>query len=57
MFDRRSNIYEHATSIYTQMTIIGAPDSLKCKLLSGTFKEAALQWYTGLPRASIASYL
>lgn len=38
------------------MAIIGAPDSLKCKLLSGTFREATLRWYMGLPRATINNY-
>lgn len=47
---------EHVTFINMQMGIIGTPDSLKCKLLSRTFSEAALRWYTGFPRSSINSY-
>ncbi|GAU24562.1 hypothetical protein TSUD_149030 [Trifolium subterraneum] len=39
----------------TQTTIIGAEDHLRCKLLSSTFKDAALRWYMNLPRHSISS--
>lgn len=35
------------------MAIIGAPYSLKFKLLSRSFKDAALRWYTCLSRSSI----
>lgn len=38
------------------MAILGASDSLKCKLMDGTFKEGALWWYMSLPRFSIISY-
>lgn len=48
-FDGRSDPYKYVASINTQTTIIGAPDSLKFKLLSGTFREAAFKWYIGLP--------
>lgn len=55
-FDGRSDPCEHVASINTQMTIIGASDSLKRKLLSGTFRDATLQWYMGRLRASIINY-
>lgn len=38
------------------MAIIEALDYLKCKLLSDTFRYAALGWYTGLPRLSITKH-
>ncbi|PNX84238.1 gag-pol polyprotein [Trifolium pratense] len=40
----------------TQTAIVNAPEHLKCKLLSGTFKDAALRWYMNLPKNSIESY-
>lgn len=55
-FDERTTSYEHVTSINTQTTIIGASDSLKCKLLSDTYVDAAQRWYMGLPRSSITNY-
>lgn len=55
-FDGCSGPYEHVASINTQMTIIKAPESLKCKLLSNTFKDDALRWYMGLPWAFLISY-
>lgn len=42
-FDAHGDPYKHVASINTHMTIIWGYKSLKCKLLSGTFKEAALQ--------------
>jgi hypothetical protein len=44
-------------AVGTQTAIIGAADHLKCKLLSGTLKEAALRWYINLPKNSIESWL
>lgn len=41
-FDGRSNPYEHTTSINTQMDIIGAPNSLKCKIMYGPFIDKTL---------------
>lgn len=55
-FDKRNDPYKNVASINTLMVIIGEPDSLKWKLLSGTFKNADLRWYMTLPRASIANY-
>ncbi|MCI53227.1 hypothetical protein A2U01_0074473, partial [Trifolium medium] len=43
-------------TVGTQTSIIGAEEHLKCKLLSGTFKDAALRWYMNLPRNSITGY-
>ncbi|GAU44869.1 hypothetical protein TSUD_329260 [Trifolium subterraneum] len=43
-------------AVGTQTAIIGAEEHLKCKLLSSTFKDAALRWYMNLPRNFIASY-
>lgn len=55
-FDGRSDPCEQVASINTQMVIIGAPTSLKCNLLLGTFREVALRWYMGLPRATNNNY-
>jgi len=55
-FDGRGDPMEHVTSFNTRMTVVGAADSLKCKLLAETFSDAALQWYISLPRFSIVSY-
>jgi len=38
------------------MAVVGATSSLKCKLLTGTFTDAALRWYMNLPRLSIVGY-
>lgn len=43
--DGHGEPYEHVASINTQMTIIRASDSLKCKILSDTFK---MQSYDGI---------
>lgn len=56
MFDGRINPYEHVCSINTHIAIIRMPDSLKYKILYGTFMEVALWWYMGIPCASIANY-
>lgn len=56
MFDGCNNPYEHVASINMQIDIIGTPDSLKGKMLPGTFKDASLRWYIGLPCASINNY-
>lgn len=55
-FDERGDPYKYVASINTQMAIIWVFDSLKCKLLSITFKDVVLRWYMGLPRASITNY-
>jgi len=44
-FDGKSDTMEHITTINTRMSIVGAPDSLKCKLLAGTLSDAVLRWY------------
>lgn len=41
-FGGYSNPYELVASINMQIAIIGAPDSLECKLLSGTFHKVTL---------------
>jgi hypothetical protein len=43
-------------AVGTQMALIGAAEPLKCKLLSGTFKDAALRWYMNLSNHSITGY-
>lgn len=48
-FDGRDDPQEHVTSSNTQMEIIGASNSLKYKLLYGTFRDATLRWYMILP--------
>jgi len=35
-FDGKSDPMEHVTAFNTCMAVVGAPDSLKCKLLAGT---------------------
>lgn len=55
-FNGRNDQYEHVSSINTQMAIRGAPDSLKCKLLSSTFRNVTLRWCIDLPHASINNY-
>jgi hypothetical protein len=56
-FDGKTDLSEHLIAVGTQTAIIGAADHLKCKLLSGTLKEAALRWYINLPKNSIESWL
>ncbi|MCH85525.1 hypothetical protein A2U01_0006371, partial [Trifolium medium] len=55
-FEGRTDPLEHLMAVGTQLAIIGAAEHLKCKLLSGTLKEAAFQSYMGLPNNSITSY-
>ncbi|GAU24176.1 hypothetical protein TSUD_84110 [Trifolium subterraneum] len=55
-FEGKTDPLEHLMAVGTQTAIIGAEEHLKCKLLSSTFKDAALRWYMNLPRNSIASY-
>lgn len=55
-FDWCNNPYEHVVSINMQMEIIRAFGFLKCKLIYGTFKDASLRWYMGVPRLSVTSY-
>lgn len=38
------------------LAITGAPDSLKWKLLSDTYKDTSLRWYMSLPKLSITNY-
>jgi len=47
---------EQVTTFNNHMVVVGAADSLKCKLLDGTFTNATLRWYISLPRFSIISY-
>jgi hypothetical protein len=56
-FDGKSDPSEHLMAVGTQTAIIGAADHLKCKLLSGTLKEATLRWYMNLPKHFIESRL
>ncbi|GAU24437.1 hypothetical protein TSUD_364210 [Trifolium subterraneum] len=55
-FEGKADPLENLMTVGTQIAIIGAEEHLKCKLLSSTFKDAALRWYMNLPRNSIASY-
>lgn len=52
-FDGCIDSYEYVASINTHMTIIETPDSLKCKLLSNTFRDSIIRWYMGLPQLSV----
>ncbi|GAU46884.1 hypothetical protein TSUD_133830 [Trifolium subterraneum] len=54
-FEGKTDPLEHLMAVGTQTTIIGTEEHLKCKLLSSTFKDAALRWYMNLPRNSISS--
>ncbi|MCI59254.1 hypothetical protein A2U01_0080509, partial [Trifolium medium] len=45
MFDDKTYSLERLMVVGTQLAIIGAFEHLKCKLLSGTLKDAALRWY------------
>lgn len=56
VFDGKSDPMEHITTFNTSMAVVGAPDSLKSKLLAGTLSDAALRWYMNLPRFSILNY-
>jgi hypothetical protein len=56
-FDGKTDPSEHLMAVGTQTAIIGAADYLKCKLLSGTLKEAALRWYMNLPKNSIEGWM
>ncbi|GAU42570.1 hypothetical protein TSUD_240460 [Trifolium subterraneum] len=55
-FDGKTGPVEHLMVVGTQTAVIGAPEHLRCKLLSGTLKDAALRWYMNLPNNSIDSY-
>lgn len=55
-FDGRYDLHEHVTSINMQVAIIGAPDSLNCKLLSCTFRDTVLRWYMGLHPIPVNNY-
>src|SRR6266487_2052242 len=55
-FDGKTDLVEHLMAVGTQTTIIGAPEHLRYKLLSGTLKDAALRWYMNLPNNSIEIY-
>ena len=41
-FDGRGDPMEHVTAFNTHMAVVEEPDSLKCKLLAGTFSDTAL---------------
>jgi len=55
-FEGRGDPMEHVTAFNNRVVVIGAADSLKCKLLAVTFTDVALRWYINLPRFSIVSY-
>ncbi|KAK2355274.1 hypothetical protein QL285_092698 [Trifolium repens] len=55
-FDGKTDPTEHLMAVGTQIAIIGAAEHLKCKLLSGTLKEASLRWYMNLPKNSIETW-
>ncbi|MCI36607.1 hypothetical protein A2U01_0057830, partial [Trifolium medium] len=42
-FDGKTDPLEHLMVVGIQIAIIGASEHLKCKLLSGTFKDVALR--------------
>lgn len=55
-FNSKHDPQEHILTVNTQMEIVGASESLKCKCLVGTLKEASLRWYMGLPKHLVTSY-
>ncbi|GAU31842.1 hypothetical protein TSUD_114530 [Trifolium subterraneum] len=55
-FDGKTDPVEHLMAVGTQTAIIGAPEHLRCKLLSGTLKDVVLHWYMNLPNNFIESY-
>ncbi|GAU40667.1 hypothetical protein TSUD_397790 [Trifolium subterraneum] len=55
-FEGKTDPLEHLMAVDTQTAIKGVEEHLKSKLLSSTFKDAALRCYMNLPRNSIASY-
>lgn len=50
------DLQEHVPTINNQMSIIGADDLLKCKLIKGTLTKAILCWDIGLPKHYMTSY-
>lgn len=55
-FNDKTDLHEHISAINNQMAVVGAYNSLKCKLMVGTFKKVALRWYMSLPRFSIINH-
>ena len=55
-YDGKTDPQEHIIAINNQMAIVAPSDSLKCKLIAGTFKDVALRWFMSLPQLSITSY-
>jgi len=55
-FDGKSDPIEHVTTFNSRMPVVGAADSLKCKLLARTLTDATLRLYMNLPPFSIQSY-
>jgi len=48
-FDGKMDPLEQLMALGTLMEILGAPEPLKCKLLSDTLKDVTLIWYMNLP--------
>lgn len=55
-FDGKSDPQEHIIFVNSQMAMVGASGSLKCKLMTGTFKDIVLRWYMSLSRSSFIGY-
>lgn len=55
-FDGRRDPYEHVSSINTQMAIVEASNSLKCKMFLGTLRDSSLIWYMDLSHSSSNNY-
>jgi len=49
----KSDPKQHITTFNTRISVVGAAESLNCKLLEGTFKDVALRWYMNLLHFSI----
>nr|KYP71971.1 hypothetical protein KK1_011255 [Cajanus cajan] len=55
-FDGTQDPSQHLTNFRAQMLICGRSMEVRCKLLMGTLKKAALDWFSGLPDRSITDF-
>lgn len=56
VFDGMTDDEQHIRAIDYQATTLRATNTLKYVLMLGTFKGKVLDWYMGLPKASISGY-
>lgn len=55
-FDGTQDPIRHLAAFRTQMMISGGNDAVKCKMLAGTLKDTALEWFTNLPFQSVRNF-